>query len=261
MVEMWRAWKKRKTRLRKGLAPARQAAGKASHNLAKVIPFARRRDRHHLIEELHQRLRQRDRATQTDTIFGPILEEAWTETSDVDSYMTTSASCEPGGAGYLSATPVIAAPSRCESHPVVVQSEPSLISSSRPVSTVDSQTQTSSSEISKMSSLSTVSSQNTGITSKSVASSTSPVRFPVDFDPHHRWTFIGTSRTTRGGPRGLVVPYMYTQRQVRRVHTTEVPRLIAELDSRIFECRQLAKSRSSSASSHSHSKEHQVPPK
>ncbi|KHJ90914.1 hypothetical protein OESDEN_09230 [Oesophagostomum dentatum] len=89
LIEMWRVWKKRKSRLRNGLAPARQAAGKASQNLAKVIPFARRRDRHHLIEELHHRLRMRDRATQTDFTFGPILEEAWTETSDVDSYTTS----------------------------------------------------------------------------------------------------------------------------------------------------------------------------
>ncbi|KIH47117.1 hypothetical protein ANCDUO_22828 [Ancylostoma duodenale] len=117
MIEMWRVWKKRKSRLRNGLAPARQAAGKASQNLAKVIPFdrepsvifaiqihqvipfARRRDRHHLIEELHHRLRMKDRATQTDFIFGPILEEAWTETSDVDSY-TTSCSV-PYGTSFL----------------------------------------------------------------------------------------------------------------------------------------------------------------
>uniref|UniRef100_A0A0K0DLI2 Ion_trans_2 domain-containing protein n=1 Tax=Angiostrongylus cantonensis TaxID=6313 RepID=A0A0K0DLI2_ANGCA len=153
MVEMWRAWKKRKSRLKNGLAPARQAAGKASQNLAKVIPFARRRNRHHLIEELQHRLRQRDRATQTDIVFGPILEESWTETSDVDSYMTNnSASYDPsgGGAGYLSGIPLVAAPSRCESHPVVVQPEPSLFSSSRPHSTVHSQPQTASSETSKI---------------------------------------------------------------------------------------------------------------
>lgn len=36
MIEMWRVWKKRKSRLRNGLAPARHAAGKASQNLAKV---------------------------------------------------------------------------------------------------------------------------------------------------------------------------------------------------------------------------------
>ncbi|VDM58077.1 unnamed protein product [Angiostrongylus costaricensis] len=257
MVEMWRAWKKRKSRLKNGLAPARQAAGKASQNLAKVIPFARRRNRHHLIEELQHRLRQRDRATQTDIVFGPILEEAWTETSDVDSYMTNnSASYDPGGggAGYLSGASVIAAPSRCESHPIVVQREPSLLSSSRPHSTAHSQLQTASSEISKMSSLSTVSSRNTGASSaKSAPNSASLARFPVDFDPNRRWTFIGTGSTSRGAPRGLVVPYMYTQRQIRQVHTTEMGRLIAELDSRIRDCRHLA-SPSSSRSSRTHSK-------
>ncbi|RCN50171.1 Ion channel, partial [Ancylostoma caninum] len=203
MIEMWRVWKKRKSRLRNGLAPARQAAGKASQNLAKVIPFARRRDRHHLIEELHHRLRMKDRATQTDFIFGPILEEAWTETSDVDSY-TTSCSVPYGtnnnGGGFLLEAPnnlVVAAPSRCESHPVVVQAEQSLASSSQSQSTNH------------------ISSRNSKTSSaKSAPIPVSPAQFPVDFDPSRRWTFIGTGKTPRGAPRGLVVPYMYTARQV-----------------------------------------------
>ncbi|PIO69077.1 hypothetical protein TELCIR_09117 [Teladorsagia circumcincta] len=52
--------------------------------------------------------------------------------------------------------------------------------------------------------------------------------------------------TPRGAPRGLVVPYMYTARQIRHVHTTEMKRLIAELDSRLQDCRMLASPRSSS---------------
>lgn len=256
MIEMWRVWKKRKSRLRNGLAPARHAAGKASQNLAKVIPFARRRDRHHLLEELQQRLMHKDKATQTDFTFGPILEEAWTETSDVDSY-TTSCSVPyesgGGGGGYLLGTPVVAAPSRSESHPVVVQAEPSLASSSRHSSAARSQPPSSSSGnsgISKMSSLSTVSSRNTGASSaKSAPIPASPSRFPADFDPARRWTFIGTGKTPRGAPRGLIVPYMYTARQIRHVHTTEMKRLIAELDSRLQDCRVLATPRSSAAMS------------
>ncbi|KAK6048616.1 hypothetical protein COOONC_13879 [Cooperia oncophora] len=55
--------------------------------------------------------------------------------------------------------------------------------------------------------------------------------------------------TPRGAPRGLVVPFMHTARQVRYVHTTEMKRLIAELDSRLQDCRMLASPRSSSTMS------------
>ncbi|PIC16579.1 hypothetical protein B9Z55_023137 [Caenorhabditis nigoni] len=44
----------------------------------------------------------------------------------------------------------------------------------------------------------------------------------------------------RGYPRGLVVPYMYTRPMSSVVHTTEVRRLIAELDVRLQDCRSLA---------------------
>nr|CDJ98330.1 Ion transport 2 domain containing protein [Haemonchus contortus] len=54
------------------------------------------------------------------------------------------------------------------------------------------------------------------------------------------------AKTPRGAPRGLVAPYMYTPRQVRHVHTTEMKRLLAELDSRLQDCRMLASPRSSS---------------
>ncbi|WKY02427.1 hypothetical protein Q1695_016020 [Nippostrongylus brasiliensis] len=244
MIEMWRVWKKRRSRLRNGLAPARQVAGKASENLAKVIPFARRRDRHHLIEELHQRLRQKDRATQTDFTFGPILEEAWTETSDVDS-CTTSCSVHYDGVSnaFLLGTPIVAAPSSCESHPVVVQAELSLASSSRTTGSAQSKPPSAaSSGASKMSTLSTVSSRHTGASSVKSApiAATSPSRVPVDFDPSRRWTFIATGRSSRGVPRGLVVPHMYTARQIRQVHTNEMRRLIAELDNRLQDCRMLA---------------------
>ncbi|XGW14941.1 hypothetical protein V3C99_000879 [Haemonchus contortus] len=259
MLEMWRVWKKRKSRLRNGLAPARQAAGKAGQNLAKVIPFAKRRNRQHLIEELHHRLRQKHKATQTDIIFGPILEEAWTETSDVDSY-TTSCSVPfdgtgGGGGNFLLEPPHGTVPSRSESRPVVVQAEhssvttPSLPSLSQHNSAQSQPLHSQSAGSSGMSkistSLSTVSSRNTGMSARS-APSTSPFRFPVDFDPSRRWTFIATGKTPRGAPRGLVAPYMYTPRQVRHVHTTEMKRLLAELDSRLQDCRMLASPRSSS---------------
>ncbi|CAJ0596899.1 unnamed protein product [Cylicocyclus nassatus] len=257
MMEMWRVWKKRKSRLRKGLAPARQAAGKASQNLAKVIPFARRRDRHHLIEELQHRLHMRDKATQTENINGPILEEAWTETSDVDSYTTScSVPYEVGGAylGLDAPTPIIAGPSRSETHPVVVQAElSSLASSAHSTSSTNrsrlSNPRSASSVPSKMSTLSTVSSKASS--AKSAPMPQSGV-FPVDFDPNRRWTFIETGKTQRGAPRGLVVPYMYTSRQNRHVHTNEMRRLISELDARLRDCRMLTASpQSSSMSSYS----------
>lgn len=111
---MWRIWKKRKGRLR-GLA-ARDVAGRAGQNIVKVIPFARRRERRHLIEELQQRLRRKDRGTQTDfPIFLPIYEEAWTETSDIDSYTSDI------GTQLLMPDTGLCGPSRCQSQPVVAE--------------------------------------------------------------------------------------------------------------------------------------------
>lgn len=81
-----------------------------------MIPFARRRERRHLIEELQQRLRRKDRGTQTDfPVFLPIYEEAWTETSDIDSYTSDL------GNNLLLPDTGICGPSRCHSQPVVAQ--------------------------------------------------------------------------------------------------------------------------------------------
>ncbi|CAI4231000.1 unnamed protein product [Auanema sp. JU1783] len=241
MMEMWRMWKRRKDRLR-GLAPARDAAGKASQNLAKVLPFARLWDRHQLIEELHHRLRQKNRSTQTDPypVYIPVYEEAWTETSDIDSCK----SYDTGQNFLMLPENSMCMPSRCESRPVVVQAENSYISSSSllPTSMSGNQSlpQSAPSQMSKISSLSTLSSRNTAYSTKS-APCPSPSRFPIDYDPHRRWTFVGSNRSQRGTPRGLVVNYMYMKNQSARrgslVPTTEMRRLIAELDTRLQDCR------------------------
>uniref|UniRef100_A0A915NU68 Uncharacterized protein n=1 Tax=Meloidogyne floridensis TaxID=298350 RepID=A0A915NU68_9BILA len=56
---------------------------------------------------------------------------------------------------------------------------------------------------------------------------------------HRRWTFFESGRTSRGEPRGLGVPYMYTKKKAKTNETTEMKRLIAEIDSRLLDCRTL----------------------
>lgn len=105
MREMWRAWKKRRDKLGNGLEKAksaRNAANKASENFVKVsrrivqksgiehfqmLPFSRKRERQHLIAELQKQLQRKEKSTQTDYGY-PHCEEAYTETSDVDSCVT-----------------------------------------------------------------------------------------------------------------------------------------------------------------------------
>ncbi|VDM37041.1 unnamed protein product [Toxocara canis] len=69
------------------------------------------------------------------------------------------------------------------------------------------------------------------------------------FDPSRRWTFIETGKTPRGAPRGLIIPYMFTPQRARQVHTTDMKRLIAEIDIRLKDCRTLAASSSSTIGS------------
>uniref|UniRef100_A0A914H3Z2 Potassium channel domain-containing protein n=1 Tax=Globodera rostochiensis TaxID=31243 RepID=A0A914H3Z2_GLORO len=66
-----------------------------------------------------------------------------------------------------------------------------------------------------------------------------------------RWTFFESAKTPRGEPRGLVVPYMYTRKLAKTHETDEMRRLIAEIDSRLLDCRTLVSpcSRSVSRSS------------
>ncbi|CAO4383896.1 unnamed protein product [Caenorhabditis nigoni] len=245
--EMWRAWKKRRGKLGDGLEKAkgaRQAANKASENFVKMLPFSRKRERQHLIAELQKKLQRKEKSTQTD--FGyPHCEEAYTETSDVDSCVTDfrNSVISDKSHHHLLLIPdgPICGPSRCESRPVVALAEASLCSSSSvnpssyPSSHRPSSTIPSSSPGSRASAPSAASSAKS-------APAASPSRQPpfVDFDPSRRWTFVATNRNQRGYPRGLVVPYMYTRPMSSVVHTTEVRRLIAELDVRLQDCRSLA---------------------
>ncbi|GMT32696.1 hypothetical protein PFISCL1PPCAC_23993, partial [Pristionchus fissidentatus] len=64
-LDMWRVWKRRKARLRDQAKASKQEAGE---RIAKVLPFARRRERQELIRDLKQRLRQLDKSTQTERI-------------------------------------------------------------------------------------------------------------------------------------------------------------------------------------------------
>lgn len=52
-----------------------------------MLPFSRKRERQNLIAEFQKKLHSKEKSTQTD--FGyPRCEEAYTETSDVDSCVT-----------------------------------------------------------------------------------------------------------------------------------------------------------------------------
>ncbi|CAB3410431.1 unnamed protein product [Caenorhabditis bovis] len=237
MMEMWRAWKKRKGRIGNGLEKAKSAriaANKASENFVKMLPFSRRRERQHLIAELQRKLQRKDKSTQTDFY----SEEVFNEPSDVDSCVTdfrNSVTSEKSHAHLLLIPDgPICGPSRCESRPVVAMAEPSFCSSSSLVPpSLPSLTNRASSPFPTSSSSSRMSG------SAKSAPAASPNRQPIDFDPTRRWTFVATNRNQRGQPRGLVVPYMYTRNLNSVVHKTEVRRLIAEIDVRLQDCRSL----------------------
>ncbi|CAI2356625.1 unnamed protein product [Caenorhabditis sp. 36 PRJEB53466] len=135
----------------------------------------------------------------------------------------------------------ICGPSRCESRPVVAMAEASLCSSSSVHPSSYPSSHRPSSTIPSSSPGSRVSVPSAASSAKS-APAASPSRQPpfVDFDPNRRWTFVATNRNQRGYPRGLVVPYMYTRPMNSVVHTTEMRRLIAEIDVRLQDCRSLA---------------------
>ncbi|EGT30066.1 CBN-TWK-44 protein [Caenorhabditis brenneri] len=226
-----------------------------------MLPFSRKRERQHLIAELQKKLQRKEKSTQTD--FGyPHCEEAYTETSDVDSCVTDfrNSVISDKSHHHLLLIPdgPICGPSRCESRPVVALAEASLCSSSSVNPSSYPSSHRPSSTIPSSSPGSRVSAPSAASSAKS-APAASPNRQPplVDFDPSRRWTFVATNRNQRGYPRGLVVPYMYTRPMVRIflyqksiqsgyvfqssvVHTTEVRRLIAELDVRLQDCRSLA---------------------
>ncbi|CAI5456169.1 unnamed protein product [Caenorhabditis angaria] len=234
MREMWRAWKKRKGRLGDGLErakSARDAANEASKNFVKRLPFSRKRQRRNLIAELQKQMQRKDKYTQTD--YGYMCEEAFTETSDVESCITdfrNSVISDKSQHLLLIPDGPFCGPSRCESRPVVALAEASLCSSSSnlPQSLASSSHRPSS----------TIPSSSAA--SAKSAPAASPVRLPpIDFDPTRRWTFVATNRNQRGCPRGLV-PYMYTRPMNSVVHTSEVRRLIAEIDVRLQDCRSLA---------------------
>uniref|UniRef100_A0A915A848 Potassium channel domain-containing protein n=1 Tax=Parascaris univalens TaxID=6257 RepID=A0A915A848_PARUN len=79
------------------------------------------------------------------------------------------------------------------------------------------------------------------------------------FDPSRRWTFVETGKTPRGAPRGLIIPYMFTPQRAKQIHTTDLKRLIAEIDVRLQDCRTLAASSSTCTSSGTTSKSLQKP--
>ncbi|VDK60924.1 unnamed protein product [Anisakis simplex] len=78
------------------------------------------------------------------------------------------------------------------------------------------------------------------------------------FDTSRRWTFMETRKAPRGAPRGLINPYMFTPQRTQQVHTTDLKRLISEIDVRLKDCRNLAAS-SSTPSSSSSSHKNQPP--
>ncbi|VDO99471.1 unnamed protein product [Heligmosomoides polygyrus] len=263
---------------------------------------------------MQQRLMHKDKATQTDFTFGPILEEAWTETSDVDSY-TTSCSV-PYGKASLWSLISHCFPSDCfrerrrrgrvpSRHAgcggTVAQRIASRRRPGRTITGIIVETQLRSAEstaiveqweqwdIEDVVSLDGVEPEHWCVVGEIGADTCvafqipSGLRSSPPLDIHRNGkgenklyplndtlpssthflqrTNCRLFQTPRGAPRGLIVPYMYTARQVlipsiltdsiqiRHVHTTEMKRLIAELDSRLQDCRVLATPRSSAAMS------------
>uniref|UniRef100_A0A8R1HTR4 Uncharacterized protein n=1 Tax=Caenorhabditis japonica TaxID=281687 RepID=A0A8R1HTR4_CAEJA len=200
MREMWRAWKKRRGKLGDSLEKAksaRNAANKASENFVKMLPFSRKRERQHLIAQLQKQLQRKEKSTQTD--FGyPNCEEAYTETSDVDSCVTdfrNSVISDKSQHLLLIPDGPICGPSRCESRPVVALAEASLCSSSSVQPSSYPSSHRASSTIPSSSPKSRASAPSAASSAKS-APAASPNRQPpfVDYDPSRRWTFVATNR-------------------------------------------------------------------
>ncbi|CAD6185397.1 unnamed protein product [Caenorhabditis auriculariae] len=232
MKEMWRAWKKRKSRPSEEIPKnARNAAGKAGENLAKMLPFSGRRQRMRLIDELQKKMRRKDKATQTD--FGcPACEEEWSNAaSDVDSCATfgpeigacvlSMGELQPPHAIYCSFRMDQYAVRRAVSRSAASAYESYFTSVFCVVCAL-------------------------GTCCELVAYSCrlrSEPKMDVCCNQQGQTdsviSFLSTNwlQTPRGGPRGLIVPYSYMSPS-HTVTTTDMNRLISEIDARLQDCRQ-----------------------
>ncbi|CAD5229252.1 unnamed protein product [Bursaphelenchus okinawaensis] len=278
LVDLWKVWKRRRNQNRQkqeqiekdaksGMKSAVPRKSFSEFNWWKIFPFAKRR-REVLIHEFRNRLTQAHKETQTEpwvlhnlNYVSEIDEMSWNETSP-----GTSGSLGPSVAGSQNGYHTPANRSSPNRSSPINRSSPlsSNGSSARRVKVAISE---NSSSVSLRSSSSssyakrylpsrndrrhTTVSAGTGTTMASIKSA--PISGPYieprmspnsasiveQYASQRRWTFFEIGKTPRGAPRGLVVPYMYMRRNALTHETTEIAQLIAEIDSRLVDCRSI----------------------
>ncbi|GMT04721.1 hypothetical protein PENTCL1PPCAC_26895, partial [Pristionchus entomophagus] len=225
-LDMWRVWKKRKARLREQAKASKQEAGE---KIARVLPFARRRERQELIREIKQRLRQLDKSTQTERIvmysigcepvFAPDRVPYLAPDNDRRKFAPLKHLLIPSIAAPEAVSPFVRTPeSPSDTFAESTMRNSTLPSSSYhpPISIFSPQ-----SEWGSLPSVDQASNHSIPKVNRSV--------LPPDFNPARRWTFVETGKLGRGMPRGLINPMALT-RGIEHRRESETARLLAEID-------------------------------
>ncbi|KAI6173447.1 TWiK family of potassium channels protein 18 [Aphelenchoides besseyi] len=263
VFDLWKMWKRRQKRNRpqREIIQQEQQQRKllAEFNFWKIFPFAKRR-REVLLHEFRNRLQQTSKATQTEQYIHSLhtlnyvqeLDELRTSTSESD--VAVEHSPNPTTSSTSASSNSSAKRVRVVLHEGS-SSSPSFLSSS------SSSTYTRRYLPNRKSERRNTTFSNTTNTTYGGASVQSA---PIDatnsraVSPHssaliqqyagtRRWTFFEIGKTPRGAPRGLV-PYMYFKRNAKTHETTELKRLIAEMDVRLQTCRSMVSACSRAAS-------------
>uniref|UniRef100_A0A7E4ZRN7 TWiK family of potassium channels protein 7 n=1 Tax=Panagrellus redivivus TaxID=6233 RepID=A0A7E4ZRN7_PANRE len=214
--------------------------------LKKTFPFMAKRRREVLLQQFHTKLHQLSKATQTDGTVGNTGVYYHEARPLSVAHEIDEMSWEPSSETV---------PDSSSSLPVMESSVSSDRSLQRMRVTINDNASSSSSSYARRY-LPSRSERRPTPTSGSIKSAPNATPLPnsdesgppPEYSGVRRWTFFEIGKTPRGAPRGLVIPYMYTHRAAGTHETTEVKRLISELDARLLQCRTLISPCSRSAS-------------
>lgn len=241
MMAMWRMWKKKRRQEKEKKKKIKDEEG----SKIPTLRFKYRREA--LIDQLHRTFRMVSKATQTDECLGTpylgVLREY-----ECSSEWSSPVSFLPAQEQVVCLGNVSVENNDSRAPLVLREKEPMKLQMYQATSLSSSSGSTSVGASSA--------GKNSALTVSSTGSAQSAPMYsgkrgsfiPENFDPSRRWTFIETGRTPRGAPRGLIVPQMYIKNRSNQVHTTDLKRLIAELDVRLQDCRALATTSESSTS-------------
>ncbi|CAD5234538.1 unnamed protein product [Bursaphelenchus xylophilus] len=266
VMDLWKVWKRRRNQNRQKQEQSQKNGKEVVHkesvqrksfsefNWWKIFPFAKRR-REVLIHEFRNRLQQAHKETQTEpwvlhnlNYVSEIDEMSWNETSPgTSSSLAPSAESQNGYHTPRSPTVLSSAGSSARRVKVAISENSSSVS----LRSSSSSSYAKRYLPSRHDRRHTTVSAGTGTTVGSVKSA--PIAGPYieprmspnsasiveQYASQRRWTFFEIGKTPRGAPRGLVIPYMYMRRNALTHETTEIAQLIAEIDSRLVDCRSI----------------------